>query len=185
MQTYLVTMRHPTRLARRIGLVRSLGFHLMVGGTPLSLLISPLYWMLTLLWFVFRWQAVAEYFPFPVILWGLVCLFAGNFIFIYATLLAAYRRGYYDLVKYALLAPAYWVLMSIGAWKGCLQLITRPNYWEKTKHGFDLAANYVEPTATSSLVRQCGTGASPVPTTAEGGCATPAPGEDRKGAQES
>jgi len=144
-QTYLVTMRHPTRLARRIGLVRSLGFHLMVGGTPLSLLISPLYWALTLFWFIFRWQAVAEYFPFPVILWGLVCLFAGNFIFIYATLLAAYRRGYYDLVKYALLAPAYWVLMSIGAWKGCLQLITRPNYWEKTKHGFDLAANYVEP----------------------------------------
>lgn len=79
-------------------------------------------------------------------LWGLVCLFAGNMVFIYATLLAAYRRGYYDLVKYALLAPVYWLLMSIGAWKGSIQLITRPNYWEKTRHGFDLKAGYVEPT---------------------------------------
>ena len=72
-------------------------------------------------------------------------MFAGNFIFIYAALLAAFRRGYYDLVKYALLAPFYWLLMSIGAWKGVLQLIFRPSYWEKTKHGLDLAEGYAEP----------------------------------------
>jgi hypothetical protein len=53
-------------------------------------------------------------------------------------MLAAYRRGDYDLVKYGLFVPIYWVLMSIGAWKGFIQLIYKPNYWEKTKHGFDL-----------------------------------------------
>lgn len=137
-QTYLVTLRHPFRLMRRIGFARTLGFHLMVAGTPFCLLVNPLYWILTLLWFAFRWEGLAQLFPFPIILWGLVCLFAGNFIFIYATALAAHRRGYFDLVKYALLAPAYWLLQSIGAWKGCLQLVTRPNYWEKTKHGFDI-----------------------------------------------
>jgi len=31
--------------------------------------------------------------------------------------------------------PLYWALMSLGAWKGALQLITRPSYWEKTVHG--------------------------------------------------
>jgi hypothetical protein len=143
-QTYLVALRRPFGLLRRIGLTRSAGFHLMVGGTPFCLLINPVYWILTLVWFLFRWEGVSALFPFPIILWGLVCLFAGNFVFIYSTLLAAYRRGYYDLVKYSLLVPFYWLLMSIGAWKGCIQLITRPNYWEKTKHGFDIEAGYRE-----------------------------------------
>jgi len=156
-QTYLVALRQPFRLMRHVGFSRATGFHLMVGGTPLCLLINPAYWLLTLLWFVFRWEGVANLFPFPIILWGLVCLFAGNFVFIYATLLAAYRRGYYDLVKYALLVPAYWMLMSIGAWKGCLQLITRPNYWEKTRHGFDLEAGYREAEAPiSAAPREAG-----------------------------
>ena len=143
-QTYLVALRRPFSILRRMGLSRALGFHVMVGGTPISLLISPFYWALTLLWFVFRWEGVTELFPFPIVLWGLVCLFAGNFVFTYSALLAAFRRGYYDLVKYGLLTPFYWLVMSIGAWKGCLQLITRPNYWEKTKHGFDLEAGYRE-----------------------------------------
>ena len=30
--------------------------------------------------------------------------------------------------------PVYWVLMSVGAWKGAVQLITNPFYWEKTPH---------------------------------------------------
>ncbi len=40
-----------------------------------------------------------------------------------------------DLVKYAVLTPAYWVLMSIGAYKALVQLVQRPYYWEKTDHG--------------------------------------------------
>ena len=144
MQTYLVALRRPLRIMRRVGFGRAMGFHLMIAGTPLCLLINPIYWTLTAIWFLLRWQGLHELFPFPIILWGLVCLFAGNFVFIYTTLLAAFRRGYYDLVKYALLVPFYWMLMSVGAWKGCVQLITRPNYWEKTKHGFDLDAGYTE-----------------------------------------
>jgi len=144
-QTYLVHMRRPLRLVARLGVGRSLGFHMLVGGTPLCLLINPIYWTLTVLWFVFKWEGLAVLFPFPIILWALVCLFAGNFVFVYACMLAAYRRGYYDLVKYGLLAPLYWLMMSIGAWKGFLQLIYNPSYWEKTKHGLDLAAEVKAP----------------------------------------
>ncbi|NOZ20322.1 MAG: glycosyltransferase [Planctomycetes bacterium] len=138
-QTYLVHWRHPFRLARDLGLRQSLGFHLMIGGTPLCLLINPLYWGLTVVWFVWRWETLAQLFPFPIILWALVCLFVGNFVFVYSCMLAAFRRKNYDLVKYGLFVPVYWVLMSIGAWKGFLQLLYKPTYWEKTKHGFDLA----------------------------------------------
>lgn len=137
-QTYLVHWRHPLRLAGKLGLRKYLDFNLMIGGTPICLLINPVYWCLTVIWFVFRWEALGGLFPFPIILWALVCLFLGNFVFVYSCALAAYRRGYYDLVKYALIVPFYWVLMSLGAWKGFIQLIYKPTYWEKTKHGFDL-----------------------------------------------
>jgi len=143
-QTYLVALRRPFGILRRVGFARALGFHVMVGGTPLALLINPFYWALTMLWFMLRWEGVTRLFPFPIVLWGLICLFAGNFVFVYATLLAAFRRGDYDLVKYGLLVPLYWLFMSLGAWKGCLQLITRPSYWEKTRHGLDLEAGYEE-----------------------------------------
>ncbi len=145
LQTWLVHMRWPLRLIRELGFAKWFSFQLMVGGTPFSLLITPLYWLLTVIWFVFRYEPLSELFPFPIILGALVCLFVGNFTFIYACMLAAYRRGYYDLVKFALIVPAYWFLMSIGAWKGFIQLITKPFYWEKTQHGFDLAEEQQQP----------------------------------------
>jgi hypothetical protein len=37
----------------------------------------------------------------------------------------------------ALLSPIYWVLISIAAWKGLIQLFTNPFHWEKTRHGLD------------------------------------------------
>jgi hypothetical protein len=36
--------------------------------------------------------------------------------------------------------PVYWVLISIAVWKGLLQLITNPFYWEKTLHGVSKGA---------------------------------------------
>jgi cellulose synthase/poly-beta-1,6-N-acetylglucosamine synthase-like glycosyltransferase len=136
-QTYLVHCRRPVAMLRRLGFWRTFGFHMMIGGTPICLLINPVYWVLALFWVMFRDEKVALFFPFPIILFAAACLFVGNFVFVYAGMLAAYRRGSYDLVKTALLMPFYWVLMSIGAWKGFLQLVRRPNYWEKTRHGLD------------------------------------------------
>ena len=139
MQTYLVHLRRPVRHLRTLGVGKTLMFHLMVGGTVVSLLINPLYWLLTLAWFSFRLELIAFMFPFPLVLWGVLCLFVGNFLFIYVAMLASYQRGYYDIVKHCLLLPLYWLLASIGAWKGFLQLVTRPSYWEKTRHGLDVA----------------------------------------------
>jgi cellulose synthase/poly-beta-1,6-N-acetylglucosamine synthase-like glycosyltransferase len=138
MQTYLCHQRRPFGLVRRLGLRGAFSFHVMVGGTFLCLLVNPAYWALTCLWFIFRWRTFGELFPYPLILWGLICLFVGNFLFVYAAVLASYKRGYYDLVKYCLLVPVYWVITSVGAWKGFLQLVARPSYWEKTRHGLDL-----------------------------------------------
>ena len=128
MQTYLVHSRRPLNTTRSLGFSGSLGFHFMVGGTPICLLVNPIYWALAVVWMVFRSEQVAGLFPFPVIVAAMVSLFAGNFVFIYAGMLAACRRGYYDLAKHALLMPFYWILMSLAAWKGVLQLFRRPSF---------------------------------------------------------
>ena len=133
-QTYLVHMRSPLRLLRRIGLTNWLHFHLLIGGTPLCQLVNPIYWLLALLWLLVRPVGLDAYFPGPIFAMAAVCLFAGNFVFAYTCGIACVRRGLGHLTKYALAMPFYWALMSVAAWKGTLQLFTRPHHWEKTKH---------------------------------------------------
>ncbi len=67
---------------------------------------------------------------------SLVLLLA-NLLFILVNLVFGRRAGQHGLVVPALLSPLYWVLITLGAWKGFLQLLTRPHYWEKTLHGLD------------------------------------------------
>lgn len=134
-QTYFVHMRNPLRLLRELGPAGFLHFQILVGGVVFSFLINPLYWILAILWFCLRIEALAALFPGMVFAVGALCLFAGNFIFIYTGAVACYRRGYYDLVKHALLTPVYWVLMSVSSWRAFLQFFSKPFYWEKTRHG--------------------------------------------------
>jgi cellulose synthase/poly-beta-1,6-N-acetylglucosamine synthase-like glycosyltransferase len=134
-QTWLVHMRHPVALLRALGPRGFLGFQAMVGGTVLVLLLNPFYWALTVLWFASHWAGIEQIFPAPVFYLGGIALYVGNFAFVYLTALGAEARGYHWLVKYALLNPLYWALMSAAAWKGVAQLAYAPSYWEKTQHG--------------------------------------------------
>jgi len=56
----------------------------------------------------------------------------------------AMSRGYYEMVRASLISPIYWGLMSIGGWRGFLQLITKPHYWEKTIHGLNKPSEETE-----------------------------------------
>jgi hypothetical protein len=67
---------------------------------------------------------------------GIVLMLA-NAMFVVAHLLACVKRRTYYLLPAALLMPFYWILISLGAWKGLWQLFTNPFYWEKTLHGLD------------------------------------------------
>jgi len=62
-------------------------------------------------------------------------LFFSNFVFVGLGFVAVLRRKFKGLFLSALLFPLYWVLVSLGALKGAVQLITNPHYWEKTDHG--------------------------------------------------
>ena len=134
-QTWLVHMRHPLRLLREIGWKPFLSFQLVVAGTFFAALLNPVYWTLTALWFLTQWGLIQEIYPGIIFYLGAISMYFGNFAFTYMNVAGAMRRGYYDIVKYALLSPLYWGLMSVGAWKGFLQLVYKPHFWEKTVHG--------------------------------------------------
>jgi cellulose synthase/poly-beta-1,6-N-acetylglucosamine synthase-like glycosyltransferase len=135
MQAWFVHTRQPVRLARELGLRNTFHFLMLVGGMLFCLLANPIFWTFTAFWFVRKLQALDALFPPPVFLMGAFCLFLGNFAFVYAGALGCYRRRYFDLVKFALLMPPYWLFMSIAAWRALGQLITNPFKWEKTRHG--------------------------------------------------
>jgi cellulose synthase/poly-beta-1,6-N-acetylglucosamine synthase-like glycosyltransferase len=135
MQTYLVHMRHPVRLVRRIGIRAFLGFQFFVGGA----FVAPLSFLPLAALFC-AWQITeAPWIPalFPDWLW-LIAL--SNFLVAGIGLClmhmwAAWKRGKRTLAWWALLLPVYYFLMSLAAYKGAWQLVRRPHYWEKTEHG--------------------------------------------------
>lgn len=135
MQTTLVHLRHPVRLLRQIGLRSSLGFLFLVGGTPLIFLISPLLWVMFVVWLLFKPGSPVFSMTMLGVYISLLNFLVGNGIMIYLNMLAVVKRRYYRLFPYALLNPIYWILHSIAAYKALWQLITKPYYWEKTFHG--------------------------------------------------
>jgi cellulose synthase/poly-beta-1,6-N-acetylglucosamine synthase-like glycosyltransferase len=144
-QTWLVHMRHPVQLFRELGPRGFLGFNLFVGGTPLLALLNPVFWGMTLLWFLAAPAFVAALFPWWLYYAASVCLIAGNATFLYTSIVSARLTGRPELVLAALVVPAYWVMMSIAAVKALLQLLTSPSFWEKTMHGLDRRVESIAP----------------------------------------
>jgi glycosyltransferase XagB len=135
MQTSLVNLRNPSRLLRAIGAKQSLGFLLLVVGTPVSLLSAPIMWVLFFVWLVTGAQDLDFLFPPLIAYISLFNLLLGNAISIYTNMLAVFKRRYFDLTVWALVNPVYWVFHYIAAYKALRQLLTKPFFWEKTVHG--------------------------------------------------
>ncbi|MDW8058616.1 MAG: glycosyltransferase [Thermomicrobium sp.] len=147
LQTVLVHTRHPLRLVRTAGWRNAFGFVLLIGGAPFAFLSLIPLWSLTLLWIVTRTHAFDLLFP-PVVLYiSLFNLLIGNGVMIYLGMLAGFKRRRYGLIPFALLNPFYWILHSIASYKAVWQLITKPFYWEKTRHGL---SRYLDPAAPAA-----------------------------------
>jgi cellulose synthase/poly-beta-1,6-N-acetylglucosamine synthase-like glycosyltransferase len=139
LQTYLVHMRDPLRLLQILGFRDFLSFQLIVGGTPIVLLLAPIFWLLILAYYIFQLEPIQQFrsthFLGYLDTLGHISLVFSNLSFLYLGICGAVVRGNYDLIQYVLLSPIYYALQSVAAWKGCFQLLTNPHYWEKTIHG--------------------------------------------------
>jgi uncharacterized paraquat-inducible protein A len=110
-------------------------FTMFVGGTPILAIINPIFWLMTILWFVAHPAFIQEIFPAPIYYLGLVSWAFGNFLLVYVTVMSVRVAKKGELLIAALLVPLYWVMMSMAAVKALSQLVGAPNFWEKTVHG--------------------------------------------------
>lgn len=136
LQTWTVHLRHPVRLWQELGPRAFLEFNLFVGGTPLLALLNPVFWLMTIVWFVSEPVFIIRLLPQPVYYTSLICWLGGNFALTYLNMLMAQETvGKFRLHRAALLTPLYWVMMSIAAAKAVIQFVFQPSHWEKTVHG--------------------------------------------------
>ena len=69
-----------------------------------------------------------------------LALVLGNVFFALVHVIACLRARIPELIPFAIAMPLYWVIISVGAWKGFFQLLYKPFYWEKTQHGLDVGS---------------------------------------------
>ena len=134
MQTYLVHMRKPVDLIRRIGWGGFFGFNFFIGGTAFTFLLYPILLLFFALYMIFSFK-VRQWFPDWVLYISTFNFIAGNVMMVYVNMMAVFKRRYYELIMFSILNPLYWLMHSAAAYKGLWQLIYKPFYWEKTNHG--------------------------------------------------
>src|SRR5207244_4069906 len=112
-------------------------------GTPLSLIINPLFWALTITYFASRSTFIEQLFPPLVFYIGAFTLAAGNFLLFYQMIMACLHRREYGTVKYVFVAPLWWAFTSYSMWKGISELVLpRLRFtWHVTEHGVEKDGN--------------------------------------------
>ena len=143
MQTYLVHMRHFGKFVKEKGLWHNIIFQMAVGGKILFILVNPLLWVLTILYFAkysFFGPIIDQVYTAPISYFAVFSWIFGNFLFLYYYMIGAGKREQWDVIKYVFLIPVYWFMMSWAGMIGFWQLLFNPHYWEKTTHGFHLGS---------------------------------------------
>jgi len=135
LQTFLVHNRKPLNFIKKVGFKGWLTLQIFIGGSVITQLVAPFFWLLFLGWFFNLFGLLLSFFDQFLITISLINLLFGNFLVIYLSSIAVFKRNYYELILYVLLNPFYYFLQSLAAWKALIQLFSKPFYWEKTQHG--------------------------------------------------
>lgn len=153
LQCFLAHCIHPFGLVKDVGLWRALSV-VLVGISPLVIALNLIMWFFTISYTMYFFGfsffeplsiMIHEAFSNPWTFYlGLCCFILGNIFWMMCNLSGVIRRGHWGLIKYVLLIIPYWILMSISAWIGIIEIIIKPSYWHKTPHGFSNNFNNAE-----------------------------------------
>lgn len=135
LQTWLVHMRDPVRLWRELGPASFALTQVLFLGTLLSVLVHP-FALATVAWLSFKLvQSDVVVIPqMAMAVVGIAAIVVGYGAFLslgHATQSAYERRQFWKVV---LLMPAYWLLLSVAAWRALFEIYRRPHQWNKTPH---------------------------------------------------
>jgi len=132
--TWAVHMRQPVLLWRQLGWKGFLGFQVLFLGTIAQFLLAPLLWSFLLLPFGFVHPLHAAL-PGPA-LWTMAAVFFLSEVANISIGALGLRRTRHGLsLLWVLTLKVYYPLASLAAYKGLMELATRPFYWDKTTHG--------------------------------------------------
>ena len=135
MQTWLVHMRDPGQLLREIGLGRFVVMQIMLAGMVISALANVVF-VATVVWIAMLVSSTGTLGGYHA---ALLAVDAVNVVVGYTAFLVLGRQVLHpeeraSFWKIVLWTPAYWLAMSIAAWRAVWELYRRPHHWEKTHH---------------------------------------------------
>jgi glycosyltransferase XagB len=132
--TWAVHMRAPRLLWRQLGPRGFFGFQVLFLGTIAQFLLAPLLWSFLILIFGFDHPLQAAL-PAPMI-WAIAAvLIMSELTDILIGIIGLGRTRHKLSPLWVLTLKAYYPLASIAAYKGLIELATRPFFWDKTTHG--------------------------------------------------
>ena len=139
-QTGLVFTRSPVRTMRRFGPIRWFVYVLFLLGTPASILLSTLSWILTIVYFATHSETIEQLFPWPLLYLGTLLLVFGNFAVFMQHVIATHKREGYATTKWLLLLPVWQQLATTSLLLAVWELLqpSKRSTWRKTAHEHDL-----------------------------------------------
>lgn len=134
MATYVVHMRRPRQLWQDLGPRQFLGFQLLFLCTLSQFLLAPILWMLWGASFGLTQSFSALISPGwgPIVAIALTLATLSNVVTWWVAISAAKRPRLYPFV---LAMIFYFPLATLAAYKGLIEMIVAPFYWDKTSHG--------------------------------------------------
>ena len=127
-------MRHPLRLHRDLGTLRSAAVAVLFLGTLLQYLLAPLLWSFWLTLFGLPHPVIDAVRPAAAHLLFTTFALCETANLVTAALAVATTR-HRPLLWWLPVMHMYFPLGTLAAWKGVVELFLRPYYWDKTSHG--------------------------------------------------
>jgi cellulose synthase/poly-beta-1,6-N-acetylglucosamine synthase-like glycosyltransferase len=146
MQTALVHCRRPLSLFADLGPRRGAAVLAMFAGGFAGPLLTPILFVHFLYEAVFG-RLLTPQTPVDVALSTLWCFLAlsGAGAVVWPLSVGMSRRGLRDLWPALLFLPLWMLMLSLAAWRGLIELWSRPFYWQKTEHGVALHGDMLGP----------------------------------------
>ena len=132
--TYAVHMRHPVQLYRELGLKGFLGVQLLFGGTLAGFLFAPLLWSFGLILFGLP-HPLEETFGGGLVFWLGILFLASEVVNVAVAAIAVRVAGHRGIAPWAISLQLYFPLGCLAAYKGLVEIFTKPFFWDKTEHG--------------------------------------------------
>jgi cellulose synthase/poly-beta-1,6-N-acetylglucosamine synthase-like glycosyltransferase len=134
MITYLVHMRHPSRLWHQLGARKFLGFHLIFLTSILQFTLAPMLWSFWLI-AVGMSHPVTTILPDGILSLIVILFLSTELVSLLVGITAISLSPHTRLLPWVPTLSLYFPLGVAAAYKALYELIVNPFYWDKTMHG--------------------------------------------------